>query len=111
MKENRGRKNWPAVVAVLAVFALIGSAFVYTRFRKEDGTAMLETLKKETVRSETSQIYHPGYEALAYDESSGTLYYDNMLIVYLLARTRSIARNCRCFFFILLPPSYDFSII
>ena len=84
MKENRGRKNWPAVVAVLAVFALIGSAFVYTRFRKEDGTAMLETLKEETVRSETSQIYHPGYEALAYDESSCTLYYDNMLIVYLL---------------------------
>ena len=28
MKENRGRKNWPAVVAVLAVCGLIGSAFV-----------------------------------------------------------------------------------
>ena len=84
MKENRGRKNWPAVVAVLAVFALIGSAFVYTRFRKEDGTAMLETLKKETVRSETSQIYHPGYEALARSccsslESSSSKYTMSML--------------------------------
>ena len=30
------------------------------------------------------------------------------MVVTSMARTRSIARNCRCFFFILLPPSYDF---
>ena len=53
MKENRGRKNWPAVVAVLAVCGLIGSAFVYTKLNETDQAEKteltLENLKEETI--------------------------------------------------------------
>lgn len=89
MKENRGRKNWPAVVAVLAVCGLIGSAFVYTKLNETDQAEKteltLENLKEETITlSDYSEVYQPGYEDLAYEENSDTLYYDNILLVYLM---------------------------
>ena len=89
MKENRGRKNWPAVVAVLAVCGLIGSAFVYTKLNETDQAEKteltLENLKEETITlSDYSEVYQPAYEDLAYEENSDTLYYDNILLVYLM---------------------------
>ena len=76
-KESCGRKKGPAVVAVLAVFALIESAFVYTKLHETDHAEKkeltMEDLKEETITlSDYSEVYQPGYEDLAYEENTCT---------------------------------------
>ena len=61
----------------------------YTKLNETDQAEKteltLENLKEETITlSDYSEVYQPGYEDLAYEENSDTLYYDNILLVYLM---------------------------
>lgn len=52
-----------------------------------EALALSEKIKEETVQySDGGKIYRPSYEAISYDEEQKILYYDNILMVYLMEK-------------------------